>query len=439
MDTPNTLGARVRALRLQNGFSQRALAEGLVSKSMISQIEADKALPSADLLALLAERLGVTGEDLLPAKQNDVERADRFKQGQKLLALGHPEEALPLLQACLEDPHPSWPLAELCLQLGQCLQLLGQTSEARAHFEEALRLAVRDDKRRLKAELHMRLGRTAAADEQWNVALQEWKQAYQDLLLLLEAGESGLGRRTVEACLALGRAQAELGWHQEALLHFREAQARLQETEEPKPLRLEAEVPYCLGGALHQLGEHEAAEANLQQAVGLFRQLRDRRKELEASLLLAGLQAAAGRKHAALQALDACLLMAQRLAHSDLIAKVYFEQAVVYKQTEHWENAISVLHRALEIEGCTEPVKGGLHRLLAETYAEKERWDQALLEAEHACASLNEERSGEELYKVYRLLTTIYKQRGDYKVANDCVVHSNLLLQKQLLKKGWRV
>ncbi|HEU4963462.1 MAG TPA: helix-turn-helix domain-containing protein [Bacilli bacterium] len=434
--TPLTLGSRIRELRLSRGLSQRALADGLVSKSMISQIEGDKALPSTDLLTSLAARLDVTVQELLPAKQNDVERVDRYKQARSLLALGHDEEALPLLQACLEDPHPAWELTGLYKEVGECLQRLGRVAEARSSLEEALRRVVREGREADKASLHMRLGEIAYGEEQWTVALQEWKQAHQDLTQMTER-EGRPPMLFVHVCLALGRVQAALGWHLEALRHYREAQHLLPQVHPRVSPSTEADVYNGLGESLAHLGQHATAMEHLQRAVTFYERTRMIERELQARILLGRMMAANGQPERALRELAACRRVAEARGELDLVVKVMREQAVVCQQMERWDEAIATLRQALSLDGCDAESKGGLHRLLAETYAAKERWDQALNEAEQARACLNEERSGEELYKVYCLLTTIYKQRADYKVANDWVIHSNRLLQRQLLKKGW--
>lgn len=53
------LGARLRRLRLESGMTQSALADGTVSRNMLSMIESGAATPSVDTLADFANKLGV--------------------------------------------------------------------------------------------------------------------------------------------------------------------------------------------------------------------------------------------------------------------------------------------------------------------------------------------------------------------------------------------
>jgi len=52
------LGEKLRSARMEAGFSQRQLCEGIVTRNMLSQIENGSAKPSMKTLGLLAERLG---------------------------------------------------------------------------------------------------------------------------------------------------------------------------------------------------------------------------------------------------------------------------------------------------------------------------------------------------------------------------------------------
>lgn len=52
------LGQKIKAARLELGFSQRQLCDGKITRNMLSQIENGSARPSMDTLAYLARRLG---------------------------------------------------------------------------------------------------------------------------------------------------------------------------------------------------------------------------------------------------------------------------------------------------------------------------------------------------------------------------------------------
>src|SRR5690349_13721786 len=77
-----TIGERLKRLRLERGFSQRELASPGVSYAYISRIEAGTRQPSVKALRRLAAKLGVsadyleTGSDLDPSSVRELNLAD---------------------------------------------------------------------------------------------------------------------------------------------------------------------------------------------------------------------------------------------------------------------------------------------------------------------------------------------------------------------------
>lgn len=101
-----TIGQRLRRLRLERGLSQRALAEPGVSYAYISRIEAGTRQPSVKALRKLAPKLGVsadyleTGSDLSEGERRELRLADAELQ----LRLGlEPDGAEQILRELLEE------------------------------------------------------------------------------------------------------------------------------------------------------------------------------------------------------------------------------------------------------------------------------------------------------------------------------------------------
>jgi transcriptional regulator with XRE-family HTH domain len=80
--THETVGARLKRLRLERGLSQRDLASPGVSYAYISRIEAGARTPSVKALRMLAKKLGVsveyleTGQDLRDSEQRELRLLD---------------------------------------------------------------------------------------------------------------------------------------------------------------------------------------------------------------------------------------------------------------------------------------------------------------------------------------------------------------------------
>jgi transcriptional regulator with XRE-family HTH domain len=101
-----SIGARVRRLRLARGLSQRQLASHGVSSAYISRIESGQRTPSVRAIRLLARRLGATpeylesGMDIAPVEALEL----RLSDAELRLRLGdHSLEARHALQAVLKE------------------------------------------------------------------------------------------------------------------------------------------------------------------------------------------------------------------------------------------------------------------------------------------------------------------------------------------------
>ena len=96
------IAGRVRALRRAAGMTQVDLADGRFTKQYVSQIERGEVIPSDELLAWLAERLGV--EPMLIAtglSAADLERVERdLAAGQTLLDEHRYLDAIELFGRC---------------------------------------------------------------------------------------------------------------------------------------------------------------------------------------------------------------------------------------------------------------------------------------------------------------------------------------------------
>src|ERR671936_1392024 len=85
--TRETVGARVKRLRLQRGLSQRDLSSPGVSYAYISRIEAGARTPSVKALRMLAQKLGVSVEYLETGREIGEGEARELRLSDAELAL----------------------------------------------------------------------------------------------------------------------------------------------------------------------------------------------------------------------------------------------------------------------------------------------------------------------------------------------------------------
>ena len=139
--TTETVGKRVRRLRLARGLSQRSLAGPGVSYAYISRIESGDRKPSLKALRYLAGRLGVDPEYLeegraIPARK---ERELRVADAELALRLeGDLDEAGRRLRALLAEDVPDGLEVRIRAALGAILARQGDQAGAIAELEHAI-------------------------------------------------------------------------------------------------------------------------------------------------------------------------------------------------------------------------------------------------------------------------------------------------------------
>ncbi|MFH8292844.1 helix-turn-helix domain-containing protein [Streptomyces sp. NPDC018059] len=144
-DDPAEIGRRVLRLRRERGLTQRQLAEPAYTPAYVSTLESGKVRPSETALRHLAERLGVSYEELATGRPAELAAGLRLRltDARRALATGAPEDAAALFRA-LHEEAVAHALAEeqaaALLGLGDCLLESGELTGARDCFAAAERL-----------------------------------------------------------------------------------------------------------------------------------------------------------------------------------------------------------------------------------------------------------------------------------------------------------
>jgi transcriptional regulator with XRE-family HTH domain len=253
-----TIGQRLRRLRLERGLSQRELAAPGVSYAYISRIEAGTRQPSVKALRKLAAKLGV-GPDYL-------------ETGSELGS----EEHLELKLADLE----------LAVRLGEG----GESApELEALAAEALRAGDRESA--LRAQVSLAALAQATGDHQRAAKLLEGTLAGED-------APSPADRHDIYT--ELGRAYAASGRPERAVALFERCLEALEEAGIDDPT-LEARYATLLSYALSDSGNLERAEQVVQDALERTEGTEDSYTRIRLYWSLARVALAEGREPAALQ------------------------------------------------------------------------------------------------------------------------------------------
>jgi len=139
--TEESVGKRIRRLRLAKGLSQRALSGPGVSYAYVSRIEADQRTPSLKALRYLAGRLGVDPEYLedgraIPAAK---ERELRLADAEIGLRMGGDlEQAEETLRQMLREGIPDGLEVRIRATLGTLLARKGENEEALQQLERVV-------------------------------------------------------------------------------------------------------------------------------------------------------------------------------------------------------------------------------------------------------------------------------------------------------------
>jgi tetratricopeptide (TPR) repeat protein len=162
-----SIGARVRRLRLERGLSQRELAEPGVSYAYVSRIEAGERRPSLKALRILARKLGVSLEHLETGAPLSSAHARELRLGQAELETrmgADPQAAATAFRQLLEDARTSadaWTETRARVGLALALARAGEHRQAVVHLERAIESeAVSPD---LRPEAYAALGRSYVA------------------------------------------------------------------------------------------------------------------------------------------------------------------------------------------------------------------------------------------------------------------------------------
>ncbi|MEV2251501.1 helix-turn-helix transcriptional regulator [Streptomyces sp. NPDC050147] len=145
LDEPTVIGRRVLRLRTELGLTQRQLAEPAYTPAYVSTLESGKVRPSEAALRHLAQRLGVTPEELATGRPPRLaaELRLRLTDARRALATGDPEVAATLFRGlgeeAVEHALPGEQAAAL-LGLGDCLLESGDLDHAHECFVSAERL-----------------------------------------------------------------------------------------------------------------------------------------------------------------------------------------------------------------------------------------------------------------------------------------------------------
>ena len=227
-----SIGQRIRRLRLERGLSQRELAEPGISYAYLSRIEAGQRAPSLKALRIVARKLGVTAEHLETGASVSIATARELRATEAELRLRVDEDpggAEAIFRELVDEARAEGELSlELRARVGVGLALArrGEVREAIFHLELALASGsvsplARPDAYETLARCYAASGSVDRAVELLGAALAELERTVPDegvtaarLAGVRAAIGSGDGNHDpARQSLAEALEQAEAGWY----------------------------------------------------------------------------------------------------------------------------------------------------------------------------------------------------------------------------------
>jgi tetratricopeptide (TPR) repeat protein len=375
-----TIGERLKRLRLERGLSQRELAAPGVSYAYISRIEAGSRQPSVKALRRLAAKLGVsadyleTGSDMDPRAARELRLADL----ELAIRLGETDGTEEALEAAIQEAvgagdRPSATRARIAL--ATLAQSRREYTRAVALLEEALEEEAFDPVERI--DLFANLGK----------AYTEAGRA-QDAVQLFE--------RCIEACESVGEAAAEARYA--TLLSYvlsdmgdlaraedvvSRALARVETTADPY---MRVRLYWSMARLAHAEGRESVALNNVRKAIALLQATEDTLNLARAHILAAYITLSREDFDAAERHLDE----AEALLGANVSPQEKFEitaqRARVAALRGEAAEAVELGRRAVELAGTESPVDRGLAlaalgdglALLGDTRAANETYAEAV-------------------------------------------------------------
>jgi transcriptional regulator with XRE-family HTH domain len=190
-ESSESLGDRVRKLRMERGMSLAKVAGSDFSRAFLNQVELNKSRPSIRVLRVIADRLETPVDYLLDGSTPSLDREIALEKARLELARGDLRRCLSLLEPALDARE--WPLgvdARLCA--GEAMLRLGRREEAISLLEgQRPAIEARGDQHRrrrldailagrnhqLDGDAHAKLGVSLLRDGEGAAALEHFRAA----------------------------------------------------------------------------------------------------------------------------------------------------------------------------------------------------------------------------------------------------------------------
>ncbi|MBL0385493.1 helix-turn-helix transcriptional regulator [Tumebacillus sp. ITR2] len=356
-----SLGQRIRQARKELSLTQNELAQGIVTSSMICQIENGKAFPSYQVLQSLSERLNKPIEFFVSDTDASKRQRSSYTLAKALMASESYEKAYSLLKT-LQETHGT-EQDEFQMTLSECCQRLGKFEEASEPLDKLLSNAIHNGDVSQQVTILQRLGDIAEQSGQYQLALYHWHKAY-DLLNKSEIDPAVKSRLLT----SIGNTYYKLGYLEESLQFLQQAYDSRESfltLEEVGQMYLNLSLSY------RDSNDYKKAAYFSEQAYIIFKSQTNMKLATDVKRSLGVLLGKQGQALEALTILEEC--MEHYLRDGDLynLGLTELEAAQILHAKGDLEAAIERLHNSLGKFSHNELETARAHHMLADMYRHK--------------------------------------------------------------------
>ncbi|PWK16225.1 helix-turn-helix domain-containing protein [Tumebacillus permanentifrigoris] len=422
-----SLGQKIREWRMRKGITQTELAEGLVTPSMISQIESDKANPSFKLLEGISRKLDVPIDEFLMDMQEQLEEDTRYKLAKSLMGTKDYAKAISVLEglSSTDDAHEN----EIKFDLADAYVHSKNFEKANKLLEGMLEVVALERDRSKAVQLYWKLGWAKMRANDYIMAKHYFNQSLKELSKATDYAAEQKGILFVHYALTLsylGEVQGALGYYKNAIDTFQGTSS----------LNLLGFAYQGLANTYYRLGEFKLAAETTRTAITMFRSVNDRLQEFRTKQNYAIIQYELQNYSEAISLFQECIDEFKALKENDLIANVYGEMGIVHFRMKEYQNAEKWCFRALELLPAEHSERAFVYRTMGLMYKELQNQERSL---EYMLSSAGLfEKFGllGEVSKCYAQIVSIYDSRGELEKASEYMQKMTSSMQEGLRVRG---
>ncbi|MGZ8888880.1 MAG: helix-turn-helix domain-containing protein [Halobacteriota archaeon] len=354
----NALGKRIRELRMNKGWTQEELADGICTGGQISQIEVGRANPSTKLLAQLAVKLEVSLKDLISDLELDLPDKSKFALAKALIHSGQPEPAHSLLTQLSDSESPDIEAFDLLRQLGTVYIQTGQYQMAKKLFLELEELALQrnwDVARPMITTsigyIYRDLGDDSVARYHFERALAEYNK--------LDVKDPNL---YTQILLAFTDASQKCGRKDVAIAYYRDL---IRHQSNDLELHEQAKIHLNLSQEYRSVGNYKEALNHATHAQHLYESLEDIDRYFYSHHQLLVLSTDESNWQENAKSLVHLALDYENKAKPERAGEVFCDVSEIYLRFGDLEKAEDYARDALLLLPVTQPAHGKLYRILA--------------------------------------------------------------------------